>query len=306
MESNRTALSHGRGPHGAAHPPWVFRREAAIWIEHIPFEPNMIPVATEMMEWLKQERHEMAGITEIERDEPHTWTNPYTYHASALGVALSAVINDAAAFSRSDEDMDALDAEVQRIRLHTELVLYSARFCEAAIKQMLFCTNLPRRLYKRASLGQLLAIDCDACRKAEKATHDISLLGALAHRYYLCHELQGCVIEHLQLVARRRNVEASHSDTLTIHPLTASASRQQMSTALDDIAGLFAHMLEHIAKIEQRMMAENNLFIRGWGRMPSLEEFMRIPARPPEALIEAAKAAMDTGPTELAAASEPD
>jgi hypothetical protein len=306
MESNRTALSHGRGPHGAAHPPWAFRREAAIWIDHIPVEPNMIPVATEMLGWLKRERHEVAVLTEIERAEPHTWTNPYTYHASSLGVALSAVINDAAAFSRSDEDMDALDAEVQRIRLHTELVLYSARFCEAAIKQMLFCTSLPRRFYKRASLGQLLAIDCDVCRKAEQPTHDISLLGALAHRYYLCHELEGCVIEHLQLVARRRNLEVAHSDTLSIHPRTASASRQQMSTALDDIVGLFAHMLEHIAKIEQRMMAENNLFLRRWGRMPSLEEFMRIPARPPEALIEAAKAAMDTGPTELAAASEPD
>lgn len=246
MENNRTTLSHGRGPHGAAHPPWVFRREAAIWIEHIPFEPNMIPVATEMMEWLKQERHEMAGITEIERDEPHTWTNPYTYHASSLSASVCAVINDAAAFSRSDEDMDAMDAEIQRIRLHTELVLYSARFCEAAIKQMLFCTSLPRRFYKRASLGQLLAIDCDACRKAGKATHDLSLLGALAHRYYLCHELEGCVIKHLQLVARRRNVEASHSDTLAIHPRTASASRQQLSAALDDIGGVVrAHGRAH-------------------------------------------------------------
>ena len=79
-----------------------------------------------------------------------------------------------------------------------------------------------------------------------------------------------------------------------------------MSAALDDIVGLFAHMLEHIAKIEQRMMAENSLFLRRWGRLPSLDEFMRIPARPPEALIEAAKAAMNASPTDVAAASEPD
>lgn len=306
MESNRTRLSHGRGPHGAAHPPWVFRREAAIWIENTPFEPNMIPVATEMLGWLKQERHEVAVLTEMERAGSFTWTNPYTYHASSIQVALSAVINDAAAFSRSEEDIAALDAEIQRIRLHTELVLYSARFCEAAIKQMLFCTSIPRRLYKRASLGQLLAVDCDACRKAEQPTHDISLLGALAHRYYLCFELEGCVIDHLQLVARRRNVEAAHSDTLAIHPRTAIESRQDLSSALDDIVGLFAHMLEHIAKIEHRMMAENRLFLSCWGRMPSLDEFMQIPARPPEALIEAAKAAMDAHPAKVAPASEPD
>jgi len=66
------------------------------------------------------------------------------------------------------------------------------------------------------------------------------------------------------------------------------------------------HMLEHIAKIEHRMVAENRLFLSRWGRLPSLDEFMRIPARPPEVLIEAAKAAMNASPTDVAAVSEPE
>jgi hypothetical protein len=178
--------------------------------------------------------------------------------------------------------MSPLDAEVARIRLHNELVLYPARFCEAAIKQMLYCTRIPRRLYKRAGLGQLLAIECDTCRKAGAQQHDISLLGALAHQYFLCHTLEGCVFEHLKLVGHRRNVEAAHSDALSLNPRTAAASQQELDKVLDEVACLFKHMVDHIGQIEQRMLAEISLYIQHRPGMPPADGFMLIPARPPQ------------------------
>src|SRR5690242_8799201 len=185
MDSSSTQpIEHSKRPHGATHPGWGFRRESAIWMGDEPWAPNMVAIAAEMSEWLSQAKPYMAVSSEAERNRPGSFTNPYTYHASSIGAALGAVINEAHAFVTSEEGMSPLDAEVARIRLHNELVLYPARFCEAAIKQMLYCTHIPRRLYKRASLGQLLAIECDTCRKAGAQRHDISLLGALAHQYF--------------------------------------------------------------------------------------------------------------------------
>lgn len=301
MDSSSTQpFEHsGRAQH-AAHPGWAFRRESAIWAGDEPWTPNMTAVASEMSEWLSGTLPFMSVSSEAERNTLGSYTNPYTYHASSLGAAFAAALDDAHAFVTSEEDLDPMHAEVTRIRLHSELVLYAARFCEAAIKQMLHCTQIPRRLYKRAAMGQLLAIGCDACRKAGAGQHDISLLGALAHRYFLCHILDGCVFEHLQLVGHRRNVEAAHSEALALNPRSASASRRDMLEVMDEVGHLFKHMVEHIAQIERPMLDEIWLYIKHRPHMPPADAFARIPARPPQLAIDAARAAAKSRPADVA------
>lgn len=287
MESSSTSkIKHGRGPHGASHPPWVFRRESAIWCENEPIASNMAPLASEMFEWLSQTRRYMAICTESARGQPRSFTNPYTYFASTIAAVIGAAINAAHQFVTSTDQVDPLDAEITRIRLQNELILYSARFCESAIKQMLFCTQIPRRLYKNASLGKLLAIDCEACRKEKKKPHDISLLGALAHQYFLCPVFEGCAFQHLEMVGSRRNSEAAHSDVRVINPRTVAESRSDLHRILDEVAHEFRHMVEHIGQIEQKMLAEINLYIEHRPNLPPVDALMKIPARPPEARID--------------------
>lgn len=281
MDKSATgSIRHVRGPHGASHPAWGFRREAVIWTGDAPICANMFPLAAEMCKWLKQKSQGLTACTEEMKGKAGSCTNPYTYHATAIGAALGAVINAAYAFSELAAPMDPLGAEVQRIRLQNELVLYVARFCEATIKQMLFCTQIPRRLYKRASLGQLLSIECDECRKAGKERHDLSMLGALAHQYFLCHTLDSCVLTHLQLVGRRRNLEAAHSDSQTLNVRGAAESQLHLARTLKDVGNEFGHMVDHIGQIEQQMITEISLHIAHWPNLPSIDGLMSIPARP--------------------------
>lgn len=280
--SATTDISHdwGKGPHKASHPAWAFRREAAIWIGEKPSLVNMLPVAAEMCEWTRQAPHGLSLCTESERGQVGAFTNPYTYHATAIGVALADIINSVNDFATSTEAREPLEAEIARIRLNNELVLYVARFCEAAIKQMLFCTQIPRRLYQRASLGQLLSVECDRCRKAGGSRHDISLLGALAHQYFLCHTLDSCVFTHLQLVARRRNLESAHSDSQNIHVRTAEQSRAQLAETLKNVGQELGHMTDHIGQIERRMIAEIEMYLAHYPDVPPAHLLMGIPARP--------------------------
>lgn len=286
--SATTDISHDRrrGPHAASHPPWAFRREAAVWIGDKPLLANMLPVAAEMCDWTRQGRQGLSLCTEGEKGEAGAFTNPYTYHSTAIGVSLADIINSANAFATSGEPMDALHAEIVRIRMNNELVLYVARFCEAAIKQMLFCTQIPRRLYQRASLGQLLSVECDRCRKAGASRHDISLLGALAHQYFLCHTLDSCVTTHLQMVGRRRNLESAHSDSQNLHVRTAAHSRAHVAETLKSVGQELGHMADHIGQIERRMIAEIEMYLLHYPDVPAATALMDIPARPSRTLTD--------------------
>ncbi len=175
--------------------------------------------------------------------------------------------------------MDPVEAEIQRIRFESELIIYAARFCEAAIKQMLYCTQIPENLYKLAPMGKLLAQECQDCRKNGREKHDISHLGSLAHRFFLCHVLDGCVVDHLQIVARRRNLEAAHSESQSIHPRTADESRKHLTKSIKEIGYELGHMADHIGTIEQKMIEETKLFIRSYPNNPPHQELARIPVR---------------------------
>lgn len=268
--SSTRSLTHERGAHAASHPDWDLRREAFIWADGVPIAPNLVPFADEMRNWLSQ-KGQLSVVTEETRRHPLGYTNPFTYHAATIGAGLGAAVNAAFAFTESTESLDPLDAEVERIRLHSELVINVARFCEAAIKQLLHCSTIPRRLYVRATLGQLLALDCDACRKAGQPTHDISLLGALAHRYFECLALEHCVLDHLKIVGERRKMDAAHSSAPILNPRDAATSRAELRAVLDEVGHGLGHMADHIGIYERKLLAELNLVILGWPNSPSID-----------------------------------
>jgi hypothetical protein len=249
-----------------------------IWMDDLPVGPNLAPFADEMRGWLQQKSN-LSVVTETTRSHPLGFNNPFTYHAASIGAGLGAIINAAFAFSESTDPMDPLDAEIERIRLHSELVINIARFCEATIKQMLHCTTVPRSMYVRATLGQLLALDCEQCRKASRPTHDISLLGALAHHYFECPSLEHCVLDHLKVVGERRKMDAAHSSAPTLNPRDAAASRADLRTVLDDAGYGLGHMADHIGTFERKMLAEINLVIFSWPNPPTLDALSRIPVR---------------------------
>lgn len=268
-----------RGVHEATHPAWGYRREALVWINNKPLKSNLIPFASEMALWLRQKSSGLPLHTKFSEGVIGEVTNPYSYSLGTISVGIGAAISDAFDFVESAEEMDAIDAEVKRIRLESELTLNAARFCEATIKQMLYCTQFPPRMYEKAAMGQLLAQECENCRKAGRQRHDLSLLGSLAHRFFLCHILDNCAVDHLQLVARRRNLEAAHSDSQSIHPRGARESREQLAGALSEIGQELGHMADHIGLIESKMIAETALCVRTYPRWPAWDDLSRIPVR---------------------------
>lgn len=268
-----------RGPHGASHPEWGYRNEAFIWAKESPKVPNMLPFAKQMSLWTQRRGGSFPLCTLQSSNLPCHPNNPYTYSLGTISLAISHSINDAISFSESIEEIDEISAEIARIRYESELIIFAARFCEAAIKQMLYCTAFPSKLYATASMGQLLAQECRPCKNSSKTPHDISLLGALAHRFLLCHTLDRCAFDHLQLVARRRNLEAAHSDSQRIHPRTTTESRQHLAQSIKEIGYELGHMADHLGSIEERMLQEIALIISSYPASPAHDDLWRIPVR---------------------------
>lgn len=287
-------LNHGRSAHDADHPGFGLRREAFVWTEKGAAFPNLVPLAAEMCDWLRQRRSHLSLQSRHEPSEL-AYTNPYIFHASSIAASLMHIINSANDFATSRVPLNPFEAEVTRLRLHTELVLYVPRFCEATMKQLLYCTNIPRRLYAKASLGGLLMVDCDRCRKASRKdpshpTHAISLLGALAHRYFLCHTLETCVYDHLAMVGRTRNVQAAHSDALDLNIRDADASRADLAETLRAWGHELGHMADHLGAIELRMLGELELRLASQPGVPTAQQLMNAWVRPSEVEVADARA----------------
>ena len=240
-------------PDMASHFEWEFRNEAYIWNGDDVIGINFHPTATEFQKWLKQE-----GNFQVfsDRTTEGAFTNPHTYQASALAGVMSHVINDSHSISTSQEPIDALDAEIQRVRSYNELVLYITRLCEALIKQLAFCTQIPKHYYFKASLGALLATGCKECRREKKPMHKISILGSLAHRYGHCLKYEHCLKDHLRIAGRRRNSEAAHSGMPDLQIRTAIESRAELHRDAYEIGTDLVHMLEHVSELEIEMKSE--------------------------------------------------
>ena len=253
MNSNRH-IGHGKAAI-AYHVEWGFRREAFVWESGRPVRINFYPYATELHSWLLRQGS-LGVFSKEDRQEPSAYTNPYTYHCSSLVVIAADVINDSHAIATDTKNISAMDAEIKRVRIMNEQVLCITRVCEALIKQLLYSTQVPKAYYKRASLRALLSTECRGCRSSGGQRHDISLLGSLAHRYGLCLPFERCVMEHLKLVGRRRNVEAAHSEASLLDIRTAEESRSQLKTESLELGNEFVHMLSHIKDLEHRMEQE--------------------------------------------------
>src|SRR5882724_4925171 len=248
----------------AYHVEWGFRREAVIWVGGRPAGLNFHPIATELYDWLLR-KGQFPVFAEVDRAGPNSYRNPYTYHCSALAALAAATINDSYAIATSEEPLSPLDAEVARVRVFSEEVLYVARVCESLIKQLLHVTQIPERYYAIASLGHLLSTGCRGCRASGKQRHNISLLGSLAHRYQLCHQFEYCLMEHLKIVGRHRNLKAAHSGTSALNVRSATESRSQLMSDAKDLGDDFVHMLSHIRELETRMTEDlEHAVLDGW------------------------------------------
>src|SRR6266436_1474638 len=242
-------------PNIAYHFDWEFRREAIRWVGERAIGINFHPLAKEFRHWLLREG-QFPILAEQDKHSFASLTNPYSYHASVLAAILARVINASHEFATGTGPIDKMEGGIERIRLYNEQILYMARFCEAAIKQLLYCTQIPRKFYRTAALGALLSSDCSVCRTSGKPRHRVSMLGSLAHRYRLCLEFEHCLFEHLKIVNRRRNVQAAHSETQALRLRPSTESRGKLEQDSIEACKELVHMLQHISDLEGRMMVE--------------------------------------------------
>jgi hypothetical protein len=255
-ESKQEHIPH-KGNNTAYHMEWEFRREAAVWADNRPIHPNFYPFATELRNWMLRKPDKL-GVFSPDED---LFTNRYTYDASVLSSIFMCIVNDGAEFIKSAAPLDPCEAEIKRIRIYSEYVLYTARLCEAFIKQLLFCTTFPEEDYRGSALGALLSKDCSGCRNSKEKRHKVSLLGSLAHRYRLCHTYDNCLNQHLPMANSRRDSEAAHSGVNKFTPKSVAEVRQYLEKDFYKVGEDLIHMLYHISEIESRMLDELNPLI---------------------------------------------
>lgn len=93
---------------------------------------NFLPLATDMRAWLLQQGY-LSLVPTAAMGGRGGYTKPYSFSGAALGLIFSRVVNSWHDFINSDnsDEPDAeVDAEVERLRIFNEIVLYTARFCE--------------------------------------------------------------------------------------------------------------------------------------------------------------------------------
>ncbi|MFM0659975.1 hypothetical protein [Paraburkholderia sediminicola] len=184
------------------------------------------------------------------------YSNPYTFSGTALGLILSRVVNSWHDYTESESfNHNEVDAEVERLRVYNEVVLYAARFCEVVIKQLLYCTQVPEKQFTRMALGALLESPCPSCNKKNgQQPHSISMVGTLAHPFHLCLEFEHCAMDHMALVNTLRNSEAAHSDIQMLNIRTVAESKAHLAKDCGEVLSRFIHMLSHLEKLERGML----------------------------------------------------
>lgn len=240
--------------HGTHHE-WSYSPRAFIWNGEWITGVNLVPFATEVRKWMQQSG-QITVFVKQHRSEKWAFTNPYSYSGSAIALMLSQTINAYHDYAMSEGPSDdPLDAEASRIRLFNEVLLYSARFCEVVIKQLLYCTQVPQKLYARAALGQLLESSCPSCKKESGSTpHTVSWVGTLACPFHLCREFDHCAMDHMALVNTLRNSRAAHSGSEDLNPRTVRESKDQLQQDAKKVLETVVHLLTHIEKLESEML----------------------------------------------------
>lgn len=252
----------------------AFKNDAFVWSESKPVRANVHPFAGEIADWMEQKGLVNYFIESDKEKYTEMYTNPFTFSVSTLSLCWQAIVNEAHKFATSTENDDFVDTEVKYIRMRSELLIYGSRLVEAIIKQLLHCTSFPRKHYKRATLGKLIAFDCKPCRTANIQTHKVSMLGSVGHRYGLCHGYEKCLNEQIRELALNRNKEGAHAGITPFQHLPASEAKTKMMEDLMNIGNNVHHVLRHLRDYETRMIAELNSEIRIFN--VSIVEF-RIP-----------------------------
>lgn len=272
--------------HGAHHP-WSYSAHAFRWTGELISGLNILPLATEMRAWMLRRGH-LSLMPPPNSPTNGGFTNPYTANGITLSLLMSSVVNASHDFATKPiENDDEVNVEIERIRLYNELLLYSARFCEVIIKQLLHCTQIPTSLYQRMALGQLLESPCPYCkRKNGQEPHLISLVGTLAHPFHLCLEFEHCAMDHMDLVNKLRNSQAAHSEVQTLNIRPISESKAQLFHDSHEVLCGFVHMLSHLEDLERKMLKDlakkgaaiNNLKRAGLARED--RNFDLVPGQP--------------------------
>lgn len=246
----------------AYHIRWPYSERAFLWNDRAtkrrktdPCGVNFQPLATQLRRWLVRKGQVSYFTHDRDGRGPMTLTNPYTESASVLALMYSDAINEAHAFTTSTAYMDDLAAEMRRARFYSEIALLNVRVSEACIKQLLHCTAISTKDYKKATLRGLLDSECRACQQAGKP-HKISLLGSLAHRFHLCVQIEACLDKHLAIANRRRNTQASHATFSGFDPKPVAEVRARLDREVTELGEELIHLLQHIGQIEERMREE--------------------------------------------------
>lgn len=258
MQQNNPANKDPRPPHRewhGTHHSWGYRPHAFRWEGERLVGINFVPLSRDMHAWMQQRGHLPIAST-TDQSVYGGYTNPYTFSGVALTLILARVVNSYHDYANSQTPgHDSVDAEIERLRLYNEIVLYSARFCEVTIKQLLHCTQIPKASYVRKSLGELLEYRCPSCKKENgREPHMVSLVASLAHPFRLCLEFEHCAMDHMALVNMLRNSQAAHSGIQTLNIRTAQESKNELLQDCQAVLEGFHHMLSHLAKLEERML----------------------------------------------------
>lgn len=251
------AVEHKKREWHGAHQSWSYHPQAFRWSGEKISGINILSIATDMRAWMLQ-RGNLSLMPTQEAPDKGGFTNPYTRSGVTLSLLMCRVINDSHEYAHGAEPVhDEVDSEIERLRLYNEILLYSARLCEAAIKQLLYCTQIPESRYERMALGQLLESPCPTCKRENgKEPHLVSLVGTLAHPYNLCLEFEHCAMDHMDLVNKLRNSQAAHSEVQELNVRTSDISRSQLLEESSDILNAFLHMLSHVEDLEQNMLQD--------------------------------------------------
>lgn len=254
MSAEVTKRPPEREWHGK-HLSWSYRPHAYRWDGERIVGINFLPLAREMRAWMMQ-RGQLSYISNSDRETTGCYTNPYSYSGAALSLVLGRAINASHEYATTPApDHTDVDAEVERLRLYNDVLLYTARFCEVVIKQLLHCTHFPESRYKRMALGALLESPCPSCRKQNgKEPHLVSLIGTLAHPFHLCLEFDHCAMDHMDFVSKLRNAQAAHSEIQTLCIRVPEESKKQLLKDCDEVLSGFLHMLSHFEKLEEAML----------------------------------------------------
>ena len=186
-----------------------------------------------MRAWLLQRGH-LSLMPPLESPINGGYTNPHTANGITLALLMSRVVNASHHFATTlMADDDEVGVEVERIRLYNEVLINSARFCEVAIKQLLYCK-----------------------RKYGKKPHLVSLVGTLAHPFGLCLEFEHCAMNHMDLVNKLRNSQAAHSEVQPLKIRSIAESKAQLHQNCQEILSDFIHMLSHLKGLEKKMLAD--------------------------------------------------